>query len=126
MKLEQQQQAQYLYFQTDLSKTEIAQSLHISRSSLHHWIRLNNWERLKKNADHMPSSLAENCYHVFGDLTDSLLSHERIGYPVTAQEANTMYKLVLTINKLKTRNTLNESMEMFGNYRLNRTNKINI
>jgi transposase-like protein len=116
MKLEQQQQAQHLYFQTDLSKTQIADALGISRRSLHYWIRDNNWERLKMNAEHIPSCIAENCYYIMGHLTDSLLSERRADNPVTPQEVNMLYKLTLTINKLKARSTTNESMETL--YRL--------
>lgn len=112
MKLDQQQQAQHLYFQTDLSKSEIANMLGVSRSTLHYWIHQNNWEILKKNADYMPTCLAENCYRILGHLSDSLLSEERNGKPATPQEINSMYKLTITINKLKTRSTLNESMEL--------------
>jgi hypothetical protein len=111
MKLEQQQQAQQLYFQTDLSKTQIAEALGISRRSLHYWIRHNNWERLKKNAQHIPATLAENCYYIMGHLTNGILSERRADNPVTPQEVNMLYKLTLTINKLKARTTTNESME---------------
>jgi transposase-like protein len=112
MKLEQQQQAQHLYFQTDLSKTQIANALGISRRTLHYWIDQNNWARLKMNAEHIPSCLAENCYYIMGHLTDSLLSERRADNPVTPQEVNMLYKLTLTINKLKARSTTNESMEV--------------
>jgi hypothetical protein len=111
MKLEQQQQAQRLYFQTDLSKTQIADALGISPRSLHYWIRHNNWERLKKNAQHIPATLAENCYYIMGHLTNGILSEARADSPVTPQEVNMLYKLILTINKLKARATTNESME---------------
>ncbi len=111
MKLDQQQQAHRLFFQTDLTKTQIAETLGISRSSLHSWIRDNNWEQLKKNAEVIPSFIAENCYMVLGNLTGHLLSADRLGQPATIQEVNAIYKLTLTINKLKAKATLNESME---------------
>jgi predicted DNA-binding protein YlxM (UPF0122 family) len=114
MKQEQQQQAQHLYYQTDLSKSQIAETVGISRSTLHYWINQNNWERIKKNATHIPSLLADNCYRLMGDLMDEILSEDRVGKPVTAQEASTIYKLTLTIGKLKNRGTLTENMELFG------------
>src|SRR4051812_23182116 len=114
MKLDQQQQAQTLYFQTDLSKTQIAEHLGISRRSLHYWIKQNNWERIKQNAQHIPSMLAENCYRLIGGLTEEILSPDRAGKPVTSQEASAIYKLTLTINKLKNRGTVNEHIELFG------------
>jgi predicted DNA-binding protein YlxM (UPF0122 family) len=114
MKQEQQQQAQHLYYQTDLSKSQIAETVGISRRTLHYWIDQNNWERIKKNATHIPSLLADNCYRLMGDLMDEILSEDRVGKPVTPQEASTIYKLTLTIGKLKNRGTLTENMELFG------------
>jgi predicted DNA-binding protein YlxM (UPF0122 family) len=114
MNNEQKQQAKHLYFQTNLSKTEIANYLSISRRSVHYWIKEGNWDRLKKSATHLPSMLAENCYHIFSHLSEHLLSEHRIMRPVTHQEADTLHKLTLTIKNLKNRNTVNESMEMLA------------
>ncbi len=113
-KTEQQQQAKHLYLQTNLSKTEIANLLNVSRVSLNFWIREGNWDRLKKSAIHLPSLLAENCYHIVARLTEHLLSERRILTPVNSKEADTLHKLTMTISKLKNRSTLNESMEMFA------------
>jgi len=114
MNNEKQKQAQNLYFQTDLNKTQIAELLNISRRSLHYWIKDGAWDRLKLNAVHMPAMLAENCYHLIGHYTKYLLSERRIVTPVSFKEAETLHRLVLTVNKLKNRSTINESMEMFA------------
>ncbi len=58
--------------------------------------------------------LAENCYHIVGHLTEHFLSERRLTNPVSNKDADTLHKLTMTINKLKNRSTLNESMEMFG------------
>jgi len=109
-----QAQAQKLFFQSDLSKTEISEMLGIPRRALHYWIREKNWDRIKRSAAQMPSLLAENVYHIIARFTQQLLGEDRINRPITHKEADTLHKLTLTIGKLKTRNTLNESMEMFG------------
>ncbi len=114
MKQEQQKQAQDLYFQTDLNKSQIAQTLGVSRRSLHYWIKEQNWDRIKKNAEYMPSLLTENLSLILGHYMDDLLTAERQGYPATSKEINDMYKLTLTINKLKGRSAINQSMEAFG------------
>lgn len=114
MKLDQMQQAQRLFFQTDLTKTEIAQTIGVSRSTLHYWVQQQNWEKLKRSAECIPVFLAENCYQILGNYTNYLLSEERWDTPPTPQEVNSMYKLTLIINKLKKRSTLNESMESFA------------
>ena len=112
MKQEQQQQAQHLFFQTDLSKTEIASRLGISRRTIHYWAHDNHWDQIKKSAAHMPSLLAENCYFIMAKMQADMLSEERKEKPPTYQEVNALYKLMLTINKLKDRSPLNETLEM--------------
>jgi len=116
MKQEQQQQAEHLYFQTDLSNTQIAEAIGVSRSTLHCWVRENNWEHLKRAGAAMPSLIAGNCYQIMAQLTEHILSDERKNKPVTREEVESMYKLTLTINKLKARIALNESMETFTGF----------
>jgi hypothetical protein len=106
--------AKHLYFQTELNKTQIADVLNISRRTLHYWIREGNWERLKRSSEHMPSLIAENCYHIMAHLTNSYLSERRLTNPVTPKEIDALHKLILTINKLKSRAALNEHVETFG------------
>ncbi len=113
MKLEQQQQAQQLYFQTGMNKSEIAESLGVNRRTIHNWVQQNSWEKLKKSAENIPVFLAENCYQILGNYQKHLLSEERKDTPPTPQEINAMYKLTLTISKLTKKSTLNESMELF-------------
>ena len=110
------QQAKELYYQTDLTKTEIANALGISRRALHYWIKAYRWEAFKDNAAVLPSLLAEKCYFIMGHLTDHYLGVLRNHKPVTHTEADTLYKLMLTVRKLKSHSTLNESMEMFKNF----------
>ncbi len=111
---EKKQQAKNLYFQTELTKTQIATLLGISRRSLHYWIKEENWDRLRESATHLPSLLAEKCYHIFGHLTDKYLSELRATNPLSPKEADTLHKLMLTIGKLKNRSTLNENIELFA------------
>ncbi len=116
MKPDQQQQAQHLYFQTDLSKSEIASMVGISRRTLHYWVRDYNWDHIKKSAQHMPSQLAENCYFIMAKMQEDMLCEERREKVPTYKEVNALYKLTLTINKLKTRNTLNETLELGAHF----------
>jgi transposase-like protein len=114
MKNDIRQQAQELYYQSGLTKSQIAAALGVSRRSLHYWIKEGNWDRLKASAEHMPSILAEKCYHIFSQTADSFLSEQRLTNPISHKEADTLYKLMLTIKQLKNRNTVSESMEMFA------------
>jgi hypothetical protein len=112
MKAEQQKQAESLYFQTSLTKTEIARIIGISRRTVHYWVRHNHWDRIRESAQVMPVALAGNCYCILAKLQESILSPDRAGKPVTLQEVNAMHRLTMTISKLKDRATLNENVEM--------------
>jgi DNA-binding XRE family transcriptional regulator len=114
MNLEKKQQARNLFLQTELTKSQIASMLNVSRRTVSYWSKEDNWQRLKTAATHMPSILADNCYHLIGQMQESCLSERRINNPITAKEVDTMHKLALTVGKLKNRSTVNESMEMFG------------
>ena len=116
MKHEQQQQAENLYFQTDLSMTKIAETIGVSRRSLHYWVRENNWEYLKKTGEAMPTMIVGNCFQAMARLSDHISSYERRDKPITREEVDSLYKLTLTINKLKARVALNESMETFAGF----------
>jgi transposase-like protein len=116
MNTEKKQQARNLYFQTGLNKTQIAAILEISRRSLSYWVREGDWDRLKKSAEHMPAILVENCYHIFGNLTERYLSERRVTDPVKPVEIDALYKLTRTIKNLKSRAALNESIELCGHF----------
>ena len=112
MKLEQKEAAHRIYFQTDIPVSEIAEILNVSERTMHYWIEENGWAEIKKSAQYMPIKLIDNCYRILGNLQDHLLSDERKDKPVTHLEVNSMHKLVNTITKLRTRNTLSENIEL--------------
>lgn len=116
MKNEQMQEAQRLYFQTEMSNTRIADTIGVSRRTLYYWIAENNWERLRDSASAMPALLTEKVYHIMDMLTDQILLPDRCGAPISRIEVDNIYKLSLAINRLKARNSLNENMEMFANF----------
>ena len=114
MENDKKQSARHLYAQTDLNKSQIANMLGIHRHTLSIWIREGDWDRLKNAGDNLPSILAEKVYLMIGHLTDYHLSERRMTDPISHKEADTLYKLALTVAKLRTRSALNESMEMMG------------
>ena len=112
MKLKQKEAAQRIYYQTDIPVSEIAEILNVSERTMYYWIEENGWAEIKKATHHMPIKLIDNCYQILGNLQDHLLSDERKDKPATHLEINSMYKLVNTITKLRTRNTLSENIEL--------------
>lgn len=116
MKNEQMQEAQRLYFQTEMNNTKIAETIGVSRRTLLYWIAENNWERLRDSASAMPALITEKVYHIMDMLTDQILLPDRCGAPIKREEVDNLHKLSMTIRKMKARATLNESMEMFANF----------
>jgi DNA segregation ATPase FtsK/SpoIIIE-like protein len=113
MKNEQHQTARELYFNTNLSKTEIAERLNITRRTVYQWSVDGNWDKLRESARHMPAILAEKCYYLIGHFTDHLLSAESRDMAITKQEVDMLHKLTMTANKLKKGSTVADNMETF-------------
>jgi hypothetical protein len=114
MKNDKHQQAKNLYFQTDLTKTEIAAQLGINRRTVMLWTKQGNWDELKKSAEHLPSLVAEKCYYLLDQFATRLLFDGSVVSQISHKDADVINKLASSIRKLKNRSTTNESMEMFN------------
>ena len=114
MKTEQQEQAQDLYFNTSLSKTEIAARVGVNRRTVLLWCQQGNWDKLRASARHMPAIIAEKCYYLLNAFADSLLREGIANVNFTLKHAQTINLMCTSIKKLKNRSAINESMEMFG------------
>lgn len=109
MKNDQQNQAEELFFQTDLTKTEIADAVGVSRRTVHYWVQQNHWNEIRLASAAMPTYLAGNCYLILARLQESILA--RTDSPITMQEVNAIYKLSGIIAKLQKRGALSENLE---------------
>jgi transposase-like protein len=116
MNTELQNKARNLYFQTDLSKTDIANALGIPRRTLHYWVREQNWDYQKQCAAHMPVVIAENCYHILANYTSLLMAPERKDVMITTDEVTIISKLTAAIGRLKARASLNEQMQVLAGF----------
>jgi DNA-binding XRE family transcriptional regulator len=114
MKNEEQQQAKSLYFDTNLTKSEIAERLGVNRRTIMLWSHQGNWEQLKQSARHLPSMVAEKCYYLIDHLATERLTMGVGKGSVSYKDAETINKLASSIKKLKNRSTSNETMEMFN------------
>jgi len=113
MKNQEQDKAKELYFQTNMSKTEIAAKLGVNRRTILLWSKQGNWEKLRRSARHLPSIVAEKCYYLIDSYTSQLLQDPSL-FRVDFKDAQTIHLLAASIKKLKNRNTVNESMELFN------------
>lgn len=113
MKQENQEKAKELYFQTNMTKAEIADSVGVCRRTILRWCKEDNWDKLRESSRIMPALVAEKCYFVLNNMLTRMVD-ESSYLPVTLKEAQTVHYLAATIKKLKNRSTINESMEMFN------------
>jgi hypothetical protein len=114
MKNDQRDAAMNLYFQTVLTKTEIAAKVGVTRKTVLFWSQQGNWDKIRMSARTMPALVAEKCYHLIDQYTRSLLTEGAATSTLQLKHAQTIHLLASTIKKLKNRSTVNESMEMFN------------
>jgi hypothetical protein len=114
MKTEQHHEAEQLFLQHNLSKTEIAEKLNINRRTVTLWAQQGNWDKIRKSSQHMPSILAEKCYHLLDHYLSYLMTEGATFSTFTLKHAQTIHLLTTSIKKLKNRSTTNETMEMFN------------
>ena len=100
MKNEQQEEAKTLYFQTNMSKTEIAKATGVSRRTILRWCQQDNWETLRRSARHTPSLVAEKCYYLI-DAFSSRLLQDPTFTTINLKDAQTIHLLAASIKKLK-------------------------
>ncbi len=122
MKNGQKQQAKNLYFESNLTKTEIAARLGINRRTVMLWCQEGNWERIRNSSRHLPSMVAEKCYILLDQYANKFLDGFSIA-TFTDKHADAINKLASTIKKLKNRSATNESMEMFNFFLVGLTKK---
>jgi len=103
-------QAHDLYFQTDMSQSQIAEMLSINRKTLYLWMKESNWQQVKRSARHTPSILAEQYYQQLAAINEQIAAREEQPYP-TREEAEIIRKLTLTIGRIKTGQTVSEHIE---------------
>ncbi len=104
--------AESLFIKTNLTKTEIAQMLGISRRTVHYWAADNAWDRLKSCTDNMPSIGTENAWLLLTSYQEKLLAPERAFNQLTNDEVNNVCKLGSLVRKLTKGNALNETIEL--------------
>src|ERR1700721_1874323 len=113
MKYQEQEKAKELYFQTNMTKTDIAATVGVNRRTILLWCKQGNWEKLRQSSRHLPAIVAEKCYYLLDHFTTKLLQDPDL-FTLSFKDAQTIHMLTTSIKKLKNRSTVNESMEMFN------------
>lgn len=114
MKTEQRQQAQTLFFQTNHTKTQIADMLSVSRRTISKWAHEGNWNQLRKSSRTLPAIVAEKCYHMVDEYASGILADRYTAQNINIRHAQTIHLLASSIKKLKAGSTVNETMQTFN------------
>lgn len=60
IKEQQQAHARNLYFQSDLTRAQLAQQVGVSEKTIYLWTKQGDWQRLRSGSRLMPSMLVEH------------------------------------------------------------------
>lgn len=106
----QQQKARNLYFQTDMTQTDIADIIGVSDQTVYRWIKQNNWKQMKEAARQAPIAIVEMFYKQLYALNSSICNRDE---PIpTLQESEINRKLINSIDKLKKQASLSENIQV--------------
>lgn len=114
MKTTERSEAQRLFFQTNYTKSQIAEMLGVSRRTLSVWAHHGNWDKLRKSSRTLPAIVAEKCYHLVDEYTSGLLADSYAAQNINYRHAQTIHLLATSIKKLKNGSTVNEAMQTFN------------
>jgi len=96
------QQARDLFFQTELTQTQIAELLDVNRKTIYLWAKEGDWQQAKAAARHMPSILIGQYYAQLGAINQAIQNRVERPYP-TREEAEIQRKLTLSIAQTQKR-----------------------
>ena len=105
-----------LFFQTELSATQIAQMVGVSERSVYRWAKEGRWQMLKTSAACMPAVLVDNFRMQLSDMQEQIGSRTPGQRIPTIDEANIMSKLVLSMSRIKVATTLSSTIEVMCNF----------
>jgi DNA-binding XRE family transcriptional regulator len=116
IKEQQQEKAKELFFQSDLTRSQIAEQVGVSEKTIYLWTKAGDWRKLKSASRLMPSLIVEHFYSQIQELNDNIRNREPGHRFPTVQEAEVFRKLVLTAERLKKKQTRGEYSEMFQKF----------
>ena len=109
------QQARHLFFQTDLTRAQIAHITGISHRTLFDWIKEGDWLRARANAASAPALIAEAYYAQLTELNKKIARRRTEAYP-TLEESTIIRRLAGTIKAVKPTRNRNEAVELMAEF----------
>lgn len=108
--------AKLLFIKDNLTQTEVAERVGVSRVTVNKWINAGSWELLKVSITITREEQLKNMYRQLTEL-NAVISERRKGerFPNTA-EADTISKLANAIKKMETEVGLADITSVFGDF----------
>jgi hypothetical protein len=109
------EQARKLFFQSDLTRTQIAEITGISQRTLFDWIKEGDWLRARANAASAPALIAESYYNQLTALNKKIARRHGEAY-ATLEESTIIRRLAGTIKAVKPARNRNEAVELLAEF----------
>jgi uncharacterized protein YjcR len=116
MKSLEHAQARNLFFQTDLTQTEIANLIGISGKTLSLWAKEGQWRKLKRLANQAPSVMINEMYDELSRINQTIKSREPGSQFATRAEAEIRRKILASIKYIQTQVSPNAHSESLLNF----------
>ncbi len=110
---ETKEQAKRLFFQSKLTRAQIAAIIGVHPRTLFDWIREGDWKSARNTAANAPMFITEQYYNQLNAMNRNISERSDRPFP-TKEEADIMRKLSMTIRQVKVRQGLSETIEIFA------------
>ncbi len=114
--MDQKQQAENLFLNTEKSQKEIAEQIGISPRTLYRWIQQGRWQELKSATRRMPSVLVKNIYSQLDDINYGIAKRERGERHPTKDESLTINRLMNCIGKVQKQTSQGQNIQFMMNF----------
>lgn len=115
--MEKQTTARLLFLEGSHTQRSIAQAVGVSERTVHSWIKVHGWDRLRQAARTAPIVIADNILSQVVELQNDIASREEgKRYPSLA-EAELTRKLVLSLDRMKSAPCLSQTMQVLQVFR---------
>lgn len=109
------EQARRLYFQSNFTQQQIADTTGVNVRTVFDWINQGDWKRAKDMVLNAPTFLAEQYYTQLAALNNVIAARTEAPYP-TKEESEIMRRVTGTLKTVKTKQTRSQLVDMLADF----------
>lgn len=109
------EQAERLFFQSNMTRQQIANATGVNVRTVFDWVNQGNWQRAKDMVCNAPTFLAEQYYTQLTALNKTIAERTHAPYP-TKDESEIMRRITATLKSVKTKQTRPELADIFNDF----------